>query len=219
MSWLKRLFGPARSPGPPWPGMPAWGDASGWDRYWQKGNGGEDGLCELAILATLIGEVSAAARGRTRVLFVGNGLSPSPKRLAAAGFDVEALDLSPWATRRAAERPTEDAVRPWLRYAELEVPDLQVAGGNVHHVCGDLLDASVCPGPFDAIVAAFVLHGFDDARLEEAAARLFERTTPTGVIHVRTRYTQNPARVDAALARAGFDTQGPGRRRETGCTS
>jgi hypothetical protein len=51
-----------------------------------------------------------SASGLRTVLCAGNGISPEPRALAAAGFDVTALDFSPAATRLASIRPEQSDV-------------------------------------------------------------------------------------------------------------
>jgi hypothetical protein len=86
--------------------------------------------------------------GLRTVLCVGNGVSQEPKALAAAGFDVTALDLSAVVVRSAAEDEADDArTIDYICSAGTHRP-----GARVSFVVGDLRDASVCPGPFDVVI-------------------------------------------------------------------
>jgi hypothetical protein len=88
--------------------------------------------------------------GLRTVLCAGNGVSQEPKALAAAGFDVTALDISAVAGRAAEADDPHD--RGWLDY--VCNPAMHRPDGRVSFVVGDLRDAAVCPGPFDVVIDA-----------------------------------------------------------------
>ncbi|MGE3707975.1 MAG: class I SAM-dependent methyltransferase, partial [Vicinamibacterales bacterium] len=111
--------------------------------------------------------------GLRTVLCVGNGLAQEPLALAAAGFDVTALDLSPYATELASTAtPPRDLLSRFIggQFAD---------GGQVRFVAGDLRNPDVCPGPFDVVIERRTLQLFPDAErpaaLEAVAARLGSR--------------------------------------------
>jgi hypothetical protein len=85
------------------------------------------------------------ARSLSTVLCVGSGLSVEPRALAAAGLDVTALDLSPYAMWCA---PTLDVRRSGRFFDQQRLR----AGGRVRFVAGDLMGSAVGPGPYDVII-------------------------------------------------------------------
>jgi SAM-dependent methyltransferase len=111
--------------------------------------------------------------GLRTVLCAGNGVSNEPRILAAAGFQVTALDISPVATAFA-----ETYRGPEMGYRESRLsPALQRPGGRVAFVVGDLLDPTVCPGPFDVVVERRCVQWFGEherAALSALARRLAE---------------------------------------------
>ena len=123
-------------------------DVDAWDRYWTEqiahGLGPPlfDMFCHDHALVTIMND-----EGMRRILCAGNGISQEPRALAAAGFEVVALDLSPRATEiaRSAELPAE-----YLQH--FIAPATLRPGGHVDFVVGDIRDSTVCPGPFDVII-------------------------------------------------------------------
>lgn len=150
-------------------------DAAAWDRYWDDQFstpqlGGMQVMCAemWCDLRELVAVMKA--RGMTSVLCVGHGASREPAALARAGLSVVALDLS---SRAAA----------WCQRFDLDddalhrfIDPAQVAdGGRVEYCTGDLIDAGVCPGPFDVIIERRTVQLFGAAKgpaLEALAARL-----------------------------------------------
>src|SRR5262245_53084278 len=84
-------------------------------------------------------------RSRTG-LCVGNGIPQEPRALAWAGFDVTALDLSPFVTEMASRAgpPSEYLAR--LVGHRSSAPD-----GQLRFVIGDLYDPGRGSGPFDVV--------------------------------------------------------------------
>jgi hypothetical protein len=122
------------------------------------------------------GELVDAMRtnGVQTVLCVGNGLSQEPRALAAAGFDVTALDLSPFASKAAEGATPPDEYLMSLLGGRSLLPN-----GRLEFVVGDLGDAGVCPGPFDVVIERRTLqlyppHG-RPAALAATAGRLAAR--------------------------------------------
>lgn len=123
-------------------------DSSAWDRYWTEhvrhGLGPPifDMFCDDRELTKVMNN-----EGMRSILCAGSGISQEPRALAQAGFDVVALDISPKALEIAQgfEFPTEG----FEHFCE---PEMWRAGGHVDFVVGDILDSTVCPGPFDVII-------------------------------------------------------------------
>jgi len=86
-----------------------------------------------------------AKYGPRTVLCAGNGVSQEPRALATAGFEVTALDIS-----RVAMSCTEGCHDD--RGLDFCSPHIRRQGRRVEFVVGDLLDTTLCPGPFDLII-------------------------------------------------------------------
>jgi hypothetical protein len=114
-----------------------------------------------------------AEYGLRTILCVGSGISQEPRALAEAGFDVTALDLSPTALRVAEAFELDP-----LGVSHFCGPEANRTGGHVDFVVGNLLDTTVCPGPFDVIIERRTVQGLREekraAALEALAARLGE---------------------------------------------
>jgi len=148
-------------------------DIAGWDAYWEV-------ELETGGLHTRFGDVLIAhwdtpgllaTRGVRTVLCVGNGLSAEAASLAGKGFDVTALDVSPLAIRTAEQGWKTSDVNDTLRF-----------------VCGDLFDATACPGPFDAVIERCTLQLYSpDERtlgLERLTGRLAQRGLFVSHVHM-----------------------------------
>jgi SAM-dependent methyltransferase len=151
--------------------------AEPWDTWWRGqiehgvAPGWTDMFCDdNALLDT------AESRGLKSVLCVGCGVSQEPHALAAAGLQVTAMDLSPFALRcvaRLAER-----AEPAGRFL---TPGRIREGGSLSFVEGDLMDPAICPGPFDVIVERKTLQLFPNAERRAAVARVVGRLAPNGI--------------------------------------
>jgi hypothetical protein len=123
-------------------------DASAWDRYWTEqvrhGLGPPifDMFCDARELVRVMNN-----EGMRSVLCAGSGISQEPRALAQAGFHVVALDLSLKAVEIA--QGFEFPMEGFEYFCEREMGR---AGGHVDFVVGDILDSTVCPGPFDVII-------------------------------------------------------------------
>jgi hypothetical protein len=115
-------------------------DVAAWDRYWteQVANGPGPPLFDMfcddhKLVRIMNGE------GMRRILCAGNGISQEPRALAAAGFEIVALDLSPRATQiaRSAELHPE-------RLLHFCAPAMLRPGGHVDFVVGDIRDSNLC---------------------------------------------------------------------------
>lgn|SRR5262245_14783745 len=155
-----------------------------WDKWWQTsisegdaaffpvhpaplGNG--DGL--------LVGVM--AEYGLRTVLCAGNGVSQEPRALANAGCTVTALDISAVATR-CAETPPEELKRKYAS-AFWDQPVLR-PGGSVEFVVGDLLDAAVCPGPFDVVIERRTVQVLEEQERAKALSALGKRLSKVGIL-------------------------------------
>ena len=115
--------------------------------------------------------------GAEQLLCVGSGLSCEPHALAAAGFHVTALDLSPLAMRVAATAQLNAEQLAHYFPAELARP-----GGTVDFVAGDLIDPTVCPGPYDVILERLSVQLFPDDERAGALDALVGRLSSDGVL-------------------------------------
>ena len=152
-------------------------DAAAWDTYWsyQIQDGWGAALCDFfcedeQMIATL------RKNGLRTVLCVGSGLSLEPRRLTAAGFDVTALDLSPFALGLVE------------RYCALHPPSPRL-------VVGDLTDPAVCPGPYDVIIERRTLQLFADSDPAPAMHAVANRLARRGIFfsHSHDGHTRPPA--------------------------
>jgi len=163
-----------------------------WNQYWR--NMLEYGSMEIgfgdmmASSPELLGLLKR--RNVRRILCVGNGMSGEALSLALFGFDVTALDLSsipasafdvmlrnpdsPLVRSSGLVRRDDGTVMfsstaidpeqcPRIHQGEGHSPG---GGGMLQFVTGDVLDASTCPGPFDAVIERRTLQLFtpDDQR-------------------------------------------------------
>jgi len=115
--------------------------------------------------------------GFRTVLLVGNGISLEPRALATAGFEVVALDISPRALQIAQDFPLGDDY-----LASLIGPRAARAGGRVEFVVGDVLDPTVCGGPFDVIVERRTAQNYPDETRGAFLAALVARLSGQGIL-------------------------------------
>jgi len=184
-------------------------DRAAWDRYWlaqlevgQMEQGFND---MMASDSTFLPELDRRA-ART-VLCVGNGFSSESWVLALHGFDVTVLDVSS-VPRTAfcgmvkdtthqihrlggvmvcdeasiAFQPTVPIDReacPPMHQAEGRLPK---GGGSLTYVTGDLMNADLCPGPFDVIVERRTVQLFPEREQPTALERLAARLTPRALL-------------------------------------
>lgn len=184
-------------------------DAEGWDRYWsaQVEHGGfEQGFNDMMASDAGLIETLNARSART-VLCVGNGLSSESFALTLYGFDVTVLDLSrvPRAVLlgiiAGSNHPFRgtpgftvvngdeisfetsaviDAERvPPMHKSDTHPP---IGGGRLRSVTGDVLDASMCPGPFDAVIERRTLQLLPKHEQALALERLTARLAPRGLL-------------------------------------
>ena len=116
------------------------------------------------------------ANGLKRVLCVGNGISQEPRALAWAGFDVTALDLSPYATKVASE-----VTPPAELLAQLVGGRSGGLNGNLNFVAGNLCDPACCPGPYDVVIERLTLQLYSDEYKPRALQAVANRITSLGI--------------------------------------
>jgi len=110
------------------------------------------------------------------ILCVGNGISQEPRALAWAGFDVTALDLSPYAMQVASElNPPSDLL------AQLVGGRSGGLNGNLNFVVGNLCDAECCPGPYDVVIERLTLQLYSDEYKPRALQAVANRLASPGI--------------------------------------
>jgi hypothetical protein len=123
------------------------------------------------LLATVMSE-----QGLRTILCVGNGISQEPRALAAAGFDVTAMDISSVAVSYAKTHDVD--VERLDHYCS---PTLHRPGGRVEFVVGDLLDSTVCPGPFDVVIERRTIQWFAEHERTSALSAMANRLNRIGI--------------------------------------
>jgi len=151
-------------------------DSAPWDKYWREQlSHGVAGFVHLFCDDGDLVDVMRANGLRT-VLCIGNGISQEPRALAWAGFDVTALDLSPFATEVASKAsPPEDYL------AQLVGGRSGGLNGHLEFVVGDLCDAGCCPGPYDLVIERKTLQLYPDADLPIAMKVVSNRLASPGI--------------------------------------
>jgi SAM-dependent methyltransferase len=152
-------------------------DSQAWDRYWndQISHGLNPQIFDMfsddrGLIAYM------TSRGFRSVLCAGNGISQEPRALESAGFDVTALDLSPAAAQLA------QAIRPGPDYLSMFADTASWRSeGTLKYVTADLLDAGVCPGPFDVIIERRTVQLFRGPEFGKALEALARRLRPDGL--------------------------------------
>ncbi len=114
--------------------------------------------------------------GLKTVLCVGNGVSREPLRLADAGFEVTALDLSPTAIRLASSLDLQDRNKGII--SPETGPDMR---GQIHYVVGDLFDATLCPGPFDVVIERRTVQRIPAQKRPAALSAIANRLSEVGI--------------------------------------
>ena len=136
---------------------------------WQEGNVSYLPIDNDDWLASVMYEY-----GLRTILCAGNGVSQEPKALAAAGFDVTALDISTVAVS-SAKQCNDD------RCLDFCSPKIRRPGGHVEFAVGDLLDATVCPGPFDVVIERRTIQWFGEHERAAALSALSGRLGQSGI--------------------------------------
>ncbi len=151
-------------------------DPKAWDKYWHEQiTHGVAGFVDMFCDDGELVDVMRTSRFQS-VLCVGSGLSHEPRALAAAGFDVTALDLSPFATEAVkGATPPEDHLRSLLGARAL------LPNGRLDFVTGDLIDGGVCPGPFDVVIERRTLQLYPQQDRPAALQAVAKRLAPRGI--------------------------------------
>ena len=151
-------------------------DPAPWDRYWYEHL--RHGVGDFVHLFCDDGELvdTMRANGLNTVLCVGNGISQEPRALAWAGFDVTALDLSPYATQVASE-----LTPPAELLAQLIGGRSGGLNGNLKFVAGNLCDAECCPGPYDVVIERLTLQLYSDEYKHRALQAVANRLASPGI--------------------------------------
>ena len=123
------------------------------------------------LLATVMSE-----QGLRTILCVGNGISQEPRALAAAGFDVTSLDISSVAVSYAKAYDVDVG-----RLGSYCSPALHRPGGRVQFVVGDLLDRTLCPGPFDVVIERRTVQWFAEHERAAALSAIASRLNRIGI--------------------------------------
>jgi hypothetical protein len=153
-------------------------DPASWDTFWHDQL--ERGIAGFTDMFCHDGSLIDAMRhaGFGSVLCVGNGLSQEARALSVAGFDVTALDLSPFAMATCERmRPPEDYIDRFLEGRERR------PGGRVRFVSGDLRDGSLCPGPYDVVIERKTLQLFPPAERLSALKAVTARLADPGILY------------------------------------
>ena len=150
-------------------------DAAAWDRYWGNrlahglGPPMSDMFCDDRALVGAMREASMST-----VLCAGNGSSMEPRALAAAGFEVVALDIS--ARGLEIARTFQPSTELLVRFIDLA---MLRPGGSVEFVVGDVFDPDVCPGPFDVVIERCTAQNYEASEcyrfMDALASRLAEK--------------------------------------------
>jgi hypothetical protein len=169
-------------------------DAAYWDQWWKDrlSRGGTHQYMFPMIEAPLVryrGRLHdlansdhlliaiMAEHGLRTVLCAGSGVSQEPRALAEAGLDVTALDLSSTALRVA--KAFELDPRGVGHFCGAEV---HRTSGHVDFVVGSLLDATVCPGPFDVIIERRTVQRLREEERSPALDALAARLGKVGIL-------------------------------------
>lgn len=158
-------------------------DASAWDTYWQ--NQVTRGMAGFVHMFVDDGELVDVMRanGLQTVLCVGNGISQEPKALAWAGFDVTALDISPVASQVARDGEPSDEMLARLAGGRSPGRD-----GRVEFLVGDLMDSSICPGPYDVVIERKTLQLFPPGQQKNAIDAVAARVADPGILYSHSHH-------------------------------
>jgi hypothetical protein len=177
-----------------------------WDDYWraQLDHGLGPGLSDLFCNDRALLEV-VVARGFSTALCVGNGISQEPQAFAAAGLKVAALDTSPVAGQVASSFILDpEAI---IRYFD---PTRIRQEGSVQYVVGDLMNLTICPGPYEVIIERRTLQLFPPEQRRQALEAVASRLVPDGILlthcHDGAGGPSKPSRhlIEPMLAGCGF---------------
>lgn len=151
-------------------------DPEPWDRYWHDQlTHGVAGFVDMFCDSGALVDAMRANDLRT-VLCVGSGISQEPRALAAAGFEVTALDLSPYGIHVASNaKPPQDYL------SNLIGSRPTASDGHLEFVVGDLCDSAICPGPYDVVIDRRTLQLYPEPDLPMAMAAVVQRLSDPGI--------------------------------------
>jgi hypothetical protein len=117
------------------------------------------------------------ARGFQSVLCIGSGLALEPHALAAAGLRVTMLDIS----RDVVAAMSATTFLPDAFSRILDASQLR-PGGSLECIAGDLIDPTVCPGPYDVVIERKTLQLFPETERGAALAAVAARLNPNAIL-------------------------------------
>ena len=148
-----------------------------WDEFWDRQLAlGVVGLSDMLFDDRALVDLMRRSDLHT-ILIAGNGLSLEPRALAAAGFDVVALDISPKAVQYAQQITLTESHLENMVGGHTVHP-----GGGLQFVVGDVFEPSVCTGPFDVVVERLTAQNYPDDTLGSFLTMLINRLSPAGVV-------------------------------------
>ncbi len=179
-------------------------DPEPWDRFWYEQI--SHGYGDFVHLFCDDGELvdTMRANGCNTVLCVGNGISQEPRALAWAGFDVTALDLSPYATKVA------NAVTPPAEFLAGLVGGRSAGlNGNLKFVTGNLCDVECCPGPYDVVIERCTLQLYSEEYRPRAMQAVANRLASPGIFFSQSHCgSWKPPAPRIHALRSWFEAQG-----------
>lgn len=146
-----------------------------WDGYWEDQLSHGAAFFHIFVHDEELVDVMRASGLRT-VLCVGAGMSAEPHALAWAGFDVTALDLSPFAMEVAGSVSPSDEVLASLVGDRPGGPS-----GRLEFVVGDLCDPACCPGPYDVVIERRTLQLYSGSQFPVAMQAVASRVATPGI--------------------------------------
>ncbi|MBI2374846.1 MAG: class I SAM-dependent methyltransferase [Deltaproteobacteria bacterium] len=183
MPFIGRLFWRDLAFDQPWPddrGVDP-SDAAYWDAYWRRELSTTWRGQPIFPLGLLLADLYIR-RGARKILFVASGSSFEPHVLAELGYEVDGFDISAVVVDDLVGRPPSAEALAQLR--QRAPPQLVPVGEPREYVPtrGDLMDASICPGPYDVVVCNRTLQNMRRDSRPEACQRLVDRLGPTGLL-------------------------------------
>jgi hypothetical protein len=152
-------------------------DPAAWDTFWRAqlqhpiALGFVDLFCRDGWLID-----ACRTAGLRSILCVGAGISGEPHALAAAGFDVMVLDLSPFVIDLTNQvHPPPEVLSGLLEGRTTHT------GGHLQAVAGDLRDVTICPGPYDVVIERKTLQLFAEEERSAAVSAVAQRLGPRGI--------------------------------------
>jgi hypothetical protein len=178
-----------------------------WDEWWQQQP--YKRFCPMFFFRV----EGLAEAGIATVLFAGNGCSQEPRLFEHAGSRVDALDISPLATRMAEEYPVNTDAE---QIARLRATPGR-PGGQLTLVVGAIEDPTVCPGPYDLIISRLCLQYYSGDELVTMCKALKSRMHSRGLVVVQTHNAGKAAgEIEMVFLELGVPTRVHCNRKRTG---